>query len=46
MPIWWGYAACLIGAISFVLVCLYTVGQSVADLHRGGGQEHQGQLAG
>ena len=31
IPVWWGYALSLVGAVSFLLVCLYTVHRSWAE---------------
>ncbi len=36
MPVWWGYAAGVIGAVVFVLTCLYTVWRSLNEVIAGG----------
>ena len=36
MPVWWGYAAGVIGAVVFVLTCLYTVWRSLNEAIAGG----------
>lgn len=38
-PIWWGYAACLIGAAVFTLVCAYTVLRSLGEVRNGAGAQ-------
>jgi TRAP-type C4-dicarboxylate transport system permease small subunit len=39
MPVWWGYALALIGAVLFVLVAAYTVWRSLNRVLQGGGAE-------
>lgn len=31
IPVWWGYALSLVGAVSFLVVCLYTLHRSWAE---------------
>ena len=37
-PIWWSYAACLLGATVFTLVCAYTVLRSLREVRDGPGE--------
>jgi len=34
-PIWWAFAACLVGSIIFTLICLYTVWRSLREYRSG-----------
>lgn len=34
VPVWWAYAACLLGAVVFTVVALYCVGRSLRALRR------------
>lgn len=36
-PVWWGYAAALVGAVIFTLVCAYTVWRSIEEAAQGQG---------
>jgi TRAP-type C4-dicarboxylate transport system permease small subunit len=37
-PIWWSYAASLLGAVVFTLVCAYTVGRSLHEVRASRGE--------
>lgn len=40
MPVWYGYALGMIGAVLFIIVCLYTVWRSVNELMAGREASH------
>lgn len=46
MPVWWGYAAGLLGAGLFVLVAAFTVWRSLNELLQDGEPEHAADEAG
>lgn len=34
-PLWWAFAACVVGAVIYVLICLYTVWRSLREYKSG-----------
>jgi TRAP-type C4-dicarboxylate transport system permease small subunit len=42
-PVWWGYAASLLGAAVFALVCAYSVLRSLGELRQADGPQETGR---
>jgi len=38
-PVWWGFAAALVGAVAFTVVCAYTVWRSLTEVRAAEAQE-------